>query len=310
LIARKLIIAYDGSEHGEDALALGAVLADCLAAKPVVATVLPHLSYLHESEELAEAVERDSEPIFRAARARLGEREVETRPLVDASPARALHELAEEAGPIAVALGSPHRGRLGRVLLGSVGSALLSGAPCAIAVAPRGYAEREKRSVLRVGVGFDGSEESWPALEAASALAGRLRASLTLVGVVEPVRYGYVTPYPVLDPNAPDNRQAREAEMSRVLDRALDRTPEDLSAERRRMRGDPATLIAQAAEELDLLLLGSRGYGPIRRTLLGGVSAKVMEIAPCPVLVLPRAAGADPLGLHEVQGGALTPPGD
>jgi nucleotide-binding universal stress UspA family protein len=243
-MARKLVIGYDGSERGEDALALGVVLADCLAARPLVAAVLPHLDYLRDPEELEAAVERDSEPIFQAARARLGEREVETRALVDASPSHALHELAEEVDPIAVVLGSAHWGRLGRIVLGSVGSALLSGAPCAIAVAPRGYAEREKRSVLRVGVAFDGSEESWPALEAASGLAGRLRASLIVLGVVEPVRYGYVTPYPVLDPNAPDNRKRREEEMSRILDRAVERAPAGLSAERRRMSGDPASLIA------------------------------------------------------------------
>jgi nucleotide-binding universal stress UspA family protein len=303
---RELIIGYDGSEHGEDALALGAVLADCLSAKPVVATVLSHLSYL--LEEAATAAERESEPIFAVARRRLGEREVETRALVDSSPARALYELAEATDPIALVLGSAHRGRLGRVLAGSVGSALLSGAPCAIAVAPRGYASREERKVLRVGVAFNGSEESWPAVEAASALAGRLRASLMIVGVVETVRYGYATPYPVLDPNAPDNQQRREEEMSRVLDRAVERAPAALSVERRRMSGDPATLIAEAAEDFDLLVIGSRGYGPIRRTLLGGVAAKVMQIAPCPVLVLPRGAGTDPLGLREVEDRALAPP--
>jgi nucleotide-binding universal stress UspA family protein len=305
---RKLIIGYDGSERGEDALALGAMLADCLAAMPLVAAVLPHLDYLRDSEELEAAVERDSEPILAAPRARLGQREVETRALVDVSPARALHELAEEVDPIAVVLGSAHWGRFGRIVLGSVGSALLSGAPCAIAVAPRAYAEREVRRVLRLGVAIDGSKESWPALEAAGGLAGRLHASLMVLGVVEPVRYGYVTPYPVLDPNAPANRQRREEGMGRILERAIDRLPDGLPAEHRLMTGDPASLIAEVAADLDLLILGSRGYGPIRRALLGGVSAKVMQVAPCPVMILPRDAGDDPLGLGEVEAAALARP--
>ena len=43
---------------------------------------------------------------------------------------------------------------------------------------------------------------------------------------------------------------------------------------------------------LDLLVIGSRGYGPVRRTLLGGVSAEVTRTSACPVLVVPRGAAA------------------
>jgi nucleotide-binding universal stress UspA family protein len=56
--------------------------------------------------------------------------------------------------------------------------------------------------------------------------------------------------------------------------------------------GDPAEVLAAQADELDFLVLGSRGYGPIRRALLGGVSAEVMRTAPCPVIVVPRGSVA------------------
>jgi nucleotide-binding universal stress UspA family protein len=123
--------------------------------------------------------------------------------------------------------------------------------------------------------------------------------------VVEPVRYGYELPY--VDPEAPTDQERYEQEMSDILDRAVESAPAGIVAERRRMSGDPAKLIAQAAEDFDLLVVGSRGYGPIRRTLVGGVAAKVMQIAPCPVLVLPRGAGTDPLGLREVEGDVPVP---
>jgi nucleotide-binding universal stress UspA family protein len=42
--------------------------------------------------------------------------------------------------------------------------------------------------------------------------------------------------------------------------------------------------------------MGSRGYGPITHTLLGGVSGKLMRSAPCPLLVVARGAGVHPLG--------------
>jgi nucleotide-binding universal stress UspA family protein len=57
--------------------------------------------------------------------------------------------------------------------------------------------------------------------------------------------------------------------------------------------GDPADELATQASDLDLLVIGSRGYGPLRSVLLGGVSAKVMRSAPCPVFVVPRASTED-----------------
>ena len=54
--------------------------------------------------------------------------------------------------------------------------------------------------------------------------------------------------------------------------------------------GNPATQLAGAASETDLLVVGSRGYGPLRRALVGGVSNRLMRASPAPVLIVPRAA--------------------
>jgi nucleotide-binding universal stress UspA family protein len=57
-----------------------------------------------------------------------------------------------------------------------------------------------------------------------------------------------------------------------------------------RLDGDPASeLTRECAEGVDLLVVGSRGYGPLARVLLGSVSRKVVQDAPCPVLVVRRA---------------------
>ena len=52
--------------------------------------------------------------------------------------------------------------------------------------------------------------------------------------------------------------------------------------------GDAADCLAEASQELDLLVLGSRGYGPLLRVMLGGVSLKAMRSSACPVAVVPR----------------------
>ena len=54
--------------------------------------------------------------------------------------------------------------------------------------------------------------------------------------------------------------------------------------------GDPADFLIAASEFLDLLVCGSRGYGPTRAVLLGGVSRRVTSEAQCPVIVLARGA--------------------
>jgi nucleotide-binding universal stress UspA family protein len=51
---------------------------------------------------------------------------------------------------------------------------------------------------------------------------------------------------------------------------------------------DPADTLIRISENLDLLVCGSRGYGPLRAVLLGGVSRRVAAEAHCPVIVLPR----------------------
>ena len=63
------------------------------------------------------------------------------------------------------------------MLPGSVGRALLHGAPCAVAVAPNAYATREQRRLQRIAVAFDGSAEAWAAFETAVGLAARTQSS-------------------------------------------------------------------------------------------------------------------------------------
>ena len=67
-----------------------------------------------------------------------------------------------------------------------------------------------------------------------------------------------------------------------------------MTAERNLLHGPAADTLAKEAEDLDLLILGSQGYGPVKGALLGSVSARLMKTAPCAVLVFPRGSGADP----------------
>jgi nucleotide-binding universal stress UspA family protein len=54
--------------------------------------------------------------------------------------------------------------------------------------------------------------------------------------------------------------------------------------------GDPANELVHASPELDLLVLGSRGHGPLRSVLLGSVSDATLVGSKAPVLVVPRGS--------------------
>ena len=57
--------------------------------------------------------------------------------------------------------------------------------------------------------------------------------------------------------------------------------------------GGPAEQLADASRQLDLLVVGSRRYGPLRRVLLGSVSSALIERVHCPMLIVPRGVHAD-----------------
>lgn len=291
----KIVIGLVDSEQGRDALALGGQLAEKLAARPVVVSALPYSTQLMGAEQVERALEGDTRDLFALAGEQLDGLDPEFRALGDRSPARSLYRVAEEEDAVAIVVGSTHRGAIGHVLPGSVAVNLLTGAPCAVAVAPHGYAGRDDRRLLRIGIAFDGSDESQAALEAAIGLALLLRAGLVLINAVGPPGYGYGEALSVL--SAEQIHTARQAEARRVLELGVARVPAELTADPRLINGDPGSALAEAAADVGLLVLGSRRYGPLRRTLIGSVSTAVIRKAPCPVLVLPRGAGPDPLRL-------------
>jgi nucleotide-binding universal stress UspA family protein len=64
--------------------------------------------------------------------------------------------------------------------------------------------------------------------------------------------------------------------------------------ETRVVLGDPATALVRTAGELrtDLLVVGSRGRGPLRAGLLGSVSRRLATMTPCPLVVVSPALRA------------------
>jgi nucleotide-binding universal stress UspA family protein len=178
------------------------------------------------------------------------------------SPARVMHHLADRERASGVVIGSAHEAQPGRTSLGPVSEALLFGSRVPVVVAPGGYVPPEG-GIERVAVAYGGTPESDEALRHAAALAGDHR--LTVLAADDPA------------PAA----TARER-----LDRALARAGHE--AEGVVVEGGPASGLVAASAELDLLIAGSRSYGPLRVVLLGAVTRRLLATARCPVMLVPR----------------------
>jgi nucleotide-binding universal stress UspA family protein len=279
----RLLVGLDDREGGKDALELARVLSGGNEdASALVITVLYGGSLPMEYAALPEEESREAEPLFEDAREKLAGIDVETRAYGGGSPARILTTLAEGEHFDAIVLGSPHRGVFGRVVIGSVAASLLNGAPTDVVIAPKGYAAAEHDTPRTIAVGYDGTQEAKVALQRAEALAGHSHAQIRLLTVVKPPH-----PVPVMVPAGYTPQYPPEPE--RVMREALDSVDRSLAADTTRLDGDPAAELARAcADDVDLLAVGSRGYGPLARVLLGSVSRPLVQKAPCPVLVAAR----------------------
>jgi len=198
------------------------------------------------------------------------------------SPPHALHRLADEHDAALVVVGSTHRGPIGRVLPGSTAERLLHGATCPVAIVPRGYRARPQGEIRTIGVGYDASDESRAALAAACELARRFRAALRVIRIFDSTEVG--TPGLAVGPAYAEVYKDVEERQRADLDRCVAGLPQDIGAEGVFLGGAPHHELAEQSHSLDLLLVGSRGYGPLRAVLLGGVSHGLVRSAACPVM--------------------------
>lgn len=280
---RKILVGYDGSEQAEDALAFGKQLADTSSAELVVAGVWPVAQMWSGLDPAIDEAEAEFAHMVGAAAKSVG---AKGERVLSTSPARGLHDRAERIDADLIVVGSCAHGRWGQTLVGSVGVALLHGSPCAVAIAPHGYRDQADRDIETIVVGFDGSAEAGLALLAASRLAREIGARVKLVSVAEPPALG-------TGKGGSDGchalKEAIEDDLRDALTQGCSAVPDGIDAEPVLVSGDPATALAEAAKEPGtLLILGSRGYGPVRRVLLGSVSRELVRSAPSPVIIHPR----------------------
>jgi nucleotide-binding universal stress UspA family protein len=286
-----ILVGYDPRSRDRAAVRFGVTAARFTGAPLIVACVCSAAGGDGHAEELAsEAI-----PALEELRADL-DVAAEIRELRGHSAPHALHEAAEREGAALLVVGSTPRSTVGRVLPGSTAERLMHGAPCSIAVVPHGWEEHGKLDPI--GVGYTPTGEGMEALRAAHALARKAGATLRVITVVRPSSPVFAPTEPTL-PDRAERVDVEDVEGAHMLEAenaarealaAVD--GRDVTAEIEAFVDDPADVLVRVSEHLDLLVCGSRGYGPLRAVLLGGVSRRVVAEAHCPVIVLPRGVKA------------------
>jgi nucleotide-binding universal stress UspA family protein len=262
----------------------------------------------HVDEDLLADCTRAIEEVD--AELRDGGVEAECRKLQGTSAARALQEAAEREDAGLVVLGSSRHSAVGRVLAGATAMQLLHGSPCPVAIAPAEWSGQDDPQA--VGVAYVDSPEGREALAGAHALARRVGAKLRVITVVRHTEGMHLE----TDPPIPWRLDKREVvdiegehrlEAERRLREQVTSLEGDVPVEAEALVGEPAKAIVDFSKGVDLLVCGSRGYGPARAVLLGSVSRRVMTEARCPVIVLPRGVKAALEALLEEAPGAAAP---
>lgn len=280
------LVGHDGTGHGDDALALARALATGRDVRRVVLHVVSARGdTLQLSASQIDGLDAEARERVEQIGGRLGAQEslevVEAR-----SPARGLHDWADEREADLVVVGA-HHASTSRLHLasGTVAASLLAGGPCAVAHAPTGYALRPSH-LRRIVVGVDGSEESRGALVEAAGIAAGAGALVDVVYVYDHTAF----------PRYPGTVAEAEAAAEVLARTGLEAMPDAVRGVSAVRSGVAGTMIERFAEGqgAELIVLGSRGFGPVCRAVIGSTGSHVMRHTDRPVLILPRGAPPSP----------------
>jgi nucleotide-binding universal stress UspA family protein len=295
-MSMRVVLATDGSEDAHAAAAwLGGfpLPPGTMVRVVTVATIPPSPLDIAPVREFQASIRQEARTVVDATCAALVGRfpGVEGR-VLEGDPREELVRAAEEWPADLVVLGARGLGALAGFVLGSVSLGVARHAPCAVLVVKGGA--RPFHGAL---VALDGSEHAAAAAAFLAKLPLGPDVTVRLLGAVERPRFPSSAPAM----GASVLREAIEQiveERRAVLDQALERAAAVFagrvkSLERRVTVGHPTEVIARAAGEpdVDLVVVGARGLGALKRLLLGSISEGVLRHVERPVLIV-RGAGS------------------
>jgi len=274
-----VVAAFDAATGVREPVEFGIAASDVTGAPLIIAVV-------HTGDK-GSSLEQ-----LRADLQRRGLDEVEIRTFEDRTAARGLARALDEVQPALIVLGSSKRSKIGSVFVGTTAERVIHSSSCPVAVVPKGY-ERPEGGVKVIGAAYSPSDEGREALHAAASLARAGGARVRAIMVLDPAHAGEQSSSMMAGQHHATSSSEGDAAVDRLSDEAeLNEAVAKLGVEAETdvLVADAADGLVAASQNVDLLIMGSRGLGPKRAVLLGSVSRRVAERSACPVVILPRGA--------------------
>jgi nucleotide-binding universal stress UspA family protein len=278
---RKILVAIDGSEAGFHALEESFKLAiDEKCWITVVLVAPPYQGDLSMTTvgNIQKALKEPAEKALSVAEQMAKSKRMLIKTVCEeGEPFERIIDLADAENCDIIIMGRTGRGSIEKALVGSVTARVIGYTYKDVLVVPKDTSASWKTIV----VATDGSRNSAAASARAIDFAASYNGSLRIVSVVDvPTEFYGESPETV-------DRMIEKAR-GYVNDIKAQAAARNVTAEASVMEGDSALSIAKMAssQNADVICLGSHGRTGLRRLLMGSVTAKVIGLSPCPVLIV------------------------
>jgi nucleotide-binding universal stress UspA family protein len=289
----RVLLGTDGSEDARAAAVWLALfpLPENSDLRVVSAVSIPATGLaLRPPQELVKSLTDEAECAADEARALLASRfRTADTHVAQGDPRDVIVRVAEEWPAELVVLGARGLGAVAGALLGSVSIGVARHVPCSVAVV-KGASARLRGALVAI----DGSQHA----EEAAAFLARLPLdpafAVRLLGVVERPHQPATTPRlaaGLVTQAIEDIVNEKRAVLEQALQRSAGAFTRVKRVDQHIVVGRPAHEIVEAGRsDSDLLVVGARGLGALKRIILGSVSEDVLRHADRPVLIV-KAAG-------------------
>jgi len=298
----KALFAVDGTTGCDAAVRQGGRLLNAQSDEAILYFALPEVTVRHASSNEAmrdRARKAIADAVFEQAKQNLpGVLATNAGCVTDEHlAADGILRAADQCTADLVVVGACGAGVVDRFLLGSVSRGLVQCTKRPVLVV-RPSPENRKNQPLRILLAYDGSSSCTTALKTAEQLSLLADTEVIAATVVEPLSIGKVPDWilnKARDTDTEAMAQTWQREHDNDKQQARDQLAEFMGkqpapfnkAEIVVCEGNAAEQILSLVEQrqVDLIIMGTRGFGLLQRFLIGSTSDKVLNYAPCSVLL-------------------------
>jgi len=285
--AQHVLVPIDFSPYADQALVYAIEVAKSLNAYLTLLHVLQVPLVVGDSEAVLnaslESLEAEAEQGLQAALERIRQAALKGESVMVAGvPFQTIVQVARDQHADLIVMGTHGRTGLTHILIGSVAEKVVRLAPCPVLVTR----PHEDAATPHILVPLDFSADADYALEIAVELAQKRQARMSLLHVID---------RPPMGPGEIPLSGSYQQEVLTAVDQHMTRTlvhvqQTGLKADMTIRRGNPLQTILEVAhsQNIDLIVMGTRGRTGFKRVLLGSVAENVVRLAPCPVMVTHR----------------------